>query len=69
MEASIKEKIATLAQWIKESSHIVAFTGAGCSTESGLPDFRSPGGLYDQKEGTNYPRTTESGSLVLKNKA
>ncbi len=35
-----------LAQWIKESDHILAFTGAGISTESGIPDFRSSGGVY-----------------------
>ena len=34
---------------IKESSNIVAFTGAGVSTESGIPDFRSDGGLYNDK--------------------
>lgn len=35
-----------LAQWIKESSKCVVFTGAGMSTESGLPDFRSQTGLW-----------------------
>ena len=35
-----------LAQLIKDSKHILAFTGAGISTESGIPDFRSSSGLY-----------------------
>ena len=35
------EKIQQLAQWIKESRRVVALTGAGVSTESGIPDFRS----------------------------
>ena len=43
------EKIKTLQQWIDESSSIVFFGGAGVSTESGIPDFRSVDGLYNQK--------------------
>ena len=35
------------ADLVAESEHLVAFTGAGVSTESGIPDFRSPGGLWD----------------------
>ncbi len=35
-----------LKQLIRESKNIVFFTGAGISTESGIPDFRSPGGLW-----------------------
>lgn len=42
-------KIELLKQWIGESKHIVAFTGAGVSTESGIKDFRSVDGLYSQK--------------------
>lgn len=43
------DKIDTLKRWIEESSRIVAFTGAGVSTESGICDFRSVDGLYNQK--------------------
>jgi NAD-dependent deacetylase len=39
----------TLRQWIKESGNIVFFGGAGVSTESGIPDFRSQDGLYNQE--------------------
>lgn len=41
--------LQTLKQWIQESKHIVFFGGAGVSTESGIPDFRSVDGLYNQK--------------------
>ena len=43
------EKLETLKQWIQESERIVFFGGAGVSTESGIPDFRSVDGLYNQK--------------------
>jgi NAD-dependent deacetylase len=39
-------KIETLKRLIDEAERIVAFTGAGISTECGIPDFRSPGGLW-----------------------
>ena len=43
------DKIETLKKWVSESSRIVFFGGAGVSTESGIPDFRSVDGLYSQK--------------------
>ena len=43
------EKIALLKQWIAESDNVVFFGGAGVSTESGIPDFRSVDGLYNQQ--------------------
>ena len=46
----------TLASWIKESKRIVFFGGAGVSTESGIPDFRSVDGLYNQQY--DYPPET-----------
>lgn len=45
----VREKIDTLAKWVGESQNIVFFGGAGVSTESGIPDFRSVDGLYHQK--------------------
>jgi NAD-dependent deacetylase len=42
------DSISTLQQWIDESQRIVFFGGAGVSTESGIPDFRSVDGLYNQ---------------------
>lgn len=47
------EQIKTLQKWIDESNSIVFFGGAGVSTESGIPDFRSVDGLYNQKY--DYP--------------
>ncbi len=47
------EKLETLCSWVKESDNIVFFGGAGVSTESGIPDFRSVDGLYNQKY--DYP--------------
>ncbi len=43
------DKIQTLQQIIDQARHIVFFTGAGVSTDSGIPDFRSQDGLYNQK--------------------
>jgi NAD-dependent deacetylase len=40
--------IAALARMIAEAKRAVVFTGAGISTESGIPDFRSPGGIWTQ---------------------
>ena len=41
-----EEGIARLAELIEACERAVAFTGAGISTESGIPDFRSPSGLW-----------------------
>ena len=41
---------ATLRTMIDESDRVVPFTGAGISTESGIPDFRSPGGLWTKTQ-------------------
>ena len=50
------QNIAKLKQWVQESDNIVFFGGAGVSTESGIPDFRSVDGLYNQK--WKYPPET-----------
>lgn len=42
--------ITRLAGWLRESRRGVAFTGAGISTESGIPDFRSPGGVWSRHQ-------------------
>ena len=61
--ATIKEKgvermtqMEILKQWVRESNRIVFFGGAGVSTESGIKDFRSVDGLYNQK--FEYPPET-----------
>ncbi|MEE1115196.1 MAG: Sir2 family NAD-dependent protein deacetylase, partial [Eubacterium sp.] len=45
-----EEKIKRLNEIIRESGKVVFFGGAGVSTESGIPDFRSKDGLYNQKD-------------------
>jgi NAD-dependent deacetylase len=44
----MEEKLKQVAQWIIHSNRVVVFSGAGLSTESGIPDFRSPGGVWDR---------------------
>jgi len=46
--------IAKGAEMIKESQKILVFTGAGLSTESGIPDFRSPGGVWDKYDPSDF---------------
>ena len=61
-------KLETLKQWIDESRRMVFFGGAGVSTESGIPDFRSVDGLYSQH--FEYPpETIISHSFYLQNPA
>ena len=52
----MNSKIETLSNLIKQTNNIVFFGGAGVSTESGIPDFRSKDGLYNQKY--KYPPET-----------
>ena len=51
-----EEKIAQFKQWMDNSDNVVFFGGAGVSTESGIPDFRSVDGLYNQSY--DYPPET-----------
>ena len=60
------KKWQTLKEWIDQSSNIVFFGGAGVSTESGIPDFRSVDGLYNQKY-TYPPEMIISHSFYVKN--
>src|SRR5919206_743099 len=46
----LEEHIETIARWIVESEHVVAFTGAGFSTDSGIPDFRGPEGVWTRRD-------------------
>ena len=60
------ENLEKLKTWVQESKRIVFFGGAGVSTESGIPDFRSVDGLYNQK--FDYPpETIISHSFFLRN--
>lgn len=62
----MKDEIRKFSDWIEESNNIVFFGGAGVSTESGIPDFRSPGGLYNQ-EYAYPPETIVSHSFFVRN--
>lgn len=48
------EELSSLALWILDSKKTVIFTGAGVSTESGIPDFRSPGGLWQKYDPEDF---------------
>lgn len=52
----MQKELETLKKWIDNSDNIVFFGGAGVSTESGIPDFRSVDGLYNQQY--DYPPET-----------
>ena len=52
----MNDKMEQFVKWVEESDNIVFFGGAGVSTESGIPDFRSVDGLYHQKY--DYPPET-----------
>ena len=60
------EKIEKLKEWIDGSDNIVFFGGAGVSTESGIPDFRSQDGLYNQ-EYAYPPETILSHTFFMRN--
>ena len=49
-EQRLERHIETIARWILEGEHVVAFTGAGISTDSGIPDFRGPEGVWTRRD-------------------
>lgn len=61
----LQEQIETLREWIRISNNIVFFGGAGVSTESNIPDFRSVDGLYHTKY-AYPPETILSHSFFIK---
>jgi len=56
---SLERRIAVFAQWLFESSYPVVFTGAGISTESGLPDFRGPDGVWTRRDKGLPPKSSD----------
>ncbi|MGZ0171904.1 MAG: SIR2 family NAD-dependent protein deacylase [Planctomycetales bacterium] len=50
----VDQAAEALLSWLAESQSTVAFTGAGISTESGIPDFRSPGGVWAKNDPVYY---------------
>ena len=54
----------TLAEWIQQAKNIVFFGGAGVSTASGIPDFRSAHGLYAGAQGRSYEEMLSHGYFM-----
>ena len=64
------ETIDAVADMILQSKKVVVFTGAGFSTESGVPDFRSPGGVWDKFDPSelNYQNFLRSEEILIEQK-
>lgn len=54
MPSETSDDIERVAGWLSEAQSAVVFTGAGISTESGIPDFRSPGGVWSRNKPVYY---------------
>ena len=67
MASDIEKRIETLAGWMFEAKHLVVFTGAGISTESGLPDFRGPDGVWTRRDKGLPPQKTRDWTSVEPN--
>ena len=52
--SDLEAAVASLGQLVEAARVIVPFTGAGISTECGIPDFRSPGGLWTKNQPIPY---------------
>lgn len=59
-DSDISEAVRLLQLWMAESTTAVAFTGAGISTESGIPDFRSPGGVWSKNRTVYFDEFRQS---------
>jgi NAD-dependent deacetylase len=54
MTPHVSKTIERIAAWLGQARQAVVFTGAGVSTESGIPDFRSPGGVWSRNQPVYY---------------
>ena len=53
-QISVERSIEELVQWVRQADRILFYTGAGISVPSGIPDFRSPGGLWEKYDPYEY---------------
>lgn len=60
MSAEVDGRIRQVAEWLRESAATVVLTGAGISTESGIPDFRGPNGLWTRNPGAEKAATLQN---------
>jgi NAD-dependent SIR2 family protein deacetylase len=68
MSTQLNRQIEKAAEWIAASRHLVAFTGAGISTDSGLPDFRGPDGVWTRRDaGLPPPKWGKPASRIRPN--
>ncbi len=51
---SERDSFDTIARWVAEARRVLVFTGAGISTESGIPDFRGPNGVWKTRDPLRY---------------
>jgi len=63
MVVDLDTRINTLADWMFDAKHLVVFTGAGISTESGLPDFRGPDGIWTRQARGLLPQRRDFSSV------
>jgi NAD-dependent deacetylase len=69
-QSDVDQQIETIANWIAESEHLIAFTGAGISTDSGIPDFRGPDGVWTRRDkGLPAPRWRVAAGEIKPNRS
>ena len=70
VEQRPERDVETIARWIVEGRHIVAFTGAGISTDSGIPDFRGPDGVWTRRDaGLSPPQWRVASNRIEPNRS
>lgn len=61
----MRNAVHEIAGWLRDAASAVAFTGAGISTESGIPDFRSPGGVWSRTQPVYFHEFVRSADARL----